>query len=322
MTCGELDQLLEPYLDGEFAPEERLEVEAHLASCTECSHRVHAARAFRTALRSRAQAAHSAVAAPDRLRQSVLGGVRREARKDALVGYLKLSAAAMALLAAGGLVVHYRHPPRERFLAEAAAWHAKDLPVEIHPGSSEQVEAWFGGKLDHHVSVPHLSHATLAGARLSNVLDRPAAYISYDAASSHGNAPRRVGLFVFDDAEGEVDAQPLPDVQVMASRGYNVALWREGEIVYELVSDLDEEDIRQLLQQREASQKGVVPALPAAPAQMATSIAPGTAPAVAPVVAPVVAPALAPAVAPVGNGIAATPPPPTGLAIQPASLTH
>ena len=32
--------------------------------------------------------------------------------------------------------------------------------------------------------------------------------------------------------------------------GYNVAYWRDGEVVYELVTDLDEVDIRRLLMDR------------------------------------------------------------------------
>ena len=36
------------------------------------------------------------------------------------------------------------------------------------------------------------------------------------------------------------------------SHGYNVALWRDGEIVYELVTDLDERDIRALLDAQDA----------------------------------------------------------------------
>ncbi|HME91840.1 MAG TPA: transmembrane regulator PrtR, partial [Myxococcaceae bacterium] len=37
------------------------------------------------------------------------------------------------------------------------------------------------------------------------------------------------------------------------SHGYNVAIWRDREIVYELVSDLDESDIRQMVAQSASS---------------------------------------------------------------------
>jgi len=115
------------------------------------------------------------------------------------------------------------------------------------------VEAWFDGKLDHRVSVPRLPDVQLSGARISNVTDRPAAYISYERNADQQGAPaKRIGLFVFDDAKGEVEAPPLPSVQVGFSHGYNVAVWRDGEIVYELVSDLDESDIRRMVAEQAA----------------------------------------------------------------------
>jgi hypothetical protein len=127
--------------------------------------------------------------------------------------------------------------------------------VEIHSTTPEGVEAWFGGKLLHRVPVPRFPNTVLAGARLSNVTDKEAAYISYET-DTPGNARRRMGLFVFHDGAERVKARPLPAVQVANTHGYNVAVWREGEIVYELVTDLDEHDIRRMLGQR-APHEGV-----------------------------------------------------------------
>jgi hypothetical protein len=96
-----------------------------------------------------------------------------------------------------------------------------------------------------------LPGSRLSGARISNVTDRPAAYISYESQTDKQGVPaRRIGLFVFDDAQRDVKAPPLPSVQVGSSLGYNVAVWREGEIVYELVTDLDEKDIRRMLTEK------------------------------------------------------------------------
>ena len=35
-TCGDLDERLAPYVDGEAAPDSRRAVDAHLAACPEC----------------------------------------------------------------------------------------------------------------------------------------------------------------------------------------------------------------------------------------------------------------------------------------------
>ena len=37
MSCERIQDLLSPYLDGELAPAERAEVDAHLAACPECA---------------------------------------------------------------------------------------------------------------------------------------------------------------------------------------------------------------------------------------------------------------------------------------------
>jgi hypothetical protein len=40
-----------------------------------------------------------------------------------------------------------------------------------------------------------------------------------------------------------------------AIEGYNVALWRDGEVVYELVSDLSEADILKMVQEQKRSSR-------------------------------------------------------------------
>jgi anti-sigma factor RsiW len=268
MTCQELDRITYPYLDGEFQTEERLEVEAHLSGCATCAQRIHSEARMQQALRRAARQAMESTRAPDALRSSIREGLRREQHREQQAGWMRASAAALVLLAAGGAWMAFQPEQRQRFMEDAARRHAKKLPVEITGASHEGVEAWFDGKLDHRVSVPRLAEVRLSGARISNVTDRPAAYISYERTPGKEGAPvRRIGLFVFDDARREVEAPPLPSVQVGSSLGYNVAVWREGEIVYELVTDLDETDIRRMLaQQQGAGSKSARPVQPEVPA--------------------------------------------------------
>jgi anti-sigma factor RsiW len=251
MTCQELDQILHPYLDGEFQTEERLDVEAHLNGCDECRQRVHEEARMQRSLRRAARQAVENTRAPDALRARLQAGIQEEQRRSQQGWWLRASAAALVLMTAGGAWMWSQPEQHRHLMEEAARRHAKKLPVEIHGDSHEQVEAWFEGKVDHRVPVLRLPDATLAGARISNVEDRPAAYISYEHPSQQEGSPaRRIGLFVFDDASREIEAPPLPSMQVGSSLGYNVAMWREGEIVYELVTDLDETDIRRMVTQQ------------------------------------------------------------------------
>ncbi len=138
-------------------------------------------------------------------------------------------------------------------------------------GQPEVLEAWFGGKLDHRVTVPRFPNATTAGARLLNVRDREAAYIRYDAPRANSAEPRHMGLFVFDDS-GDLDLGALPSSEVGNSHGYNVVTWRDGDVGYELVTDLDERDIRALVPQQNSGERVAPevqrPALDVRPASM------------------------------------------------------
>lgn len=254
MTCQELDRLLYPYLDGEFQPEERMDVENHLATCADCTRRVEEEREIQQALRRAARHAIQSSRAPQSLRMGIEMGLRREQRRTLQLQWLRMSAAALVVVAVGGGWIALRPEERQRFVEDAARRHAKRLPVEIANVGPEHVEAWFNGKLDHRVSIPRLANAQLSGARISNVKDRPAAYISYETRPERaGQEAKRIGVFVFDDAARDLDAQALPAVKVDASQGYNVAVWRDGEVVYELVSDLSEADIRKMLMDKERS---------------------------------------------------------------------
>jgi mycothiol system anti-sigma-R factor len=248
MTCQELDRLLYPYLDGEFQPEERLDVETHLGTCADCARRVEEERRFRRAVRHSVQASR----APASLREGIQLGLRRQQRRAYQLQWLRMSAAALVVVAVGGGWIAIRPEERQRFVQDAAKRHAKKLPFEISNAPPEHVEAWFDDKLDHRVAVPRLSNAQVKGARISNVKDRPAAYISYEMApDKEGQAGRRIGVFVFDDTGRELNAPALPALQVDSSEGLNVAVWRDGEIVYELVTDLSEADIRKMLLEKE-----------------------------------------------------------------------
>jgi len=251
MTCDELEGFLYVYLDGEFGASEKVEFERHLASCSSCARKVHVESAFRENLRRLARESANAPSAraPESLRRSIQSWVRQEQQRAAFRGWVRASAAAAVIVAAGGAYFYLRPGSRAVYIEAAALRHAKSLPFEVQRDAPELLEAWFKGKLEHSVRVPTFPNTTVAGARLSNVKDKQAAYIAYDAASVNSGRTTRIGLFVFQDSDRDVPAQPLSSVELDSSHGYNVAIWRDREIVYELVSDLDESDIRQMLAQ-------------------------------------------------------------------------
>ena len=270
MTCQELDRLLYPYLDGEFQPEERMDVETHLETCADCTQRVEKEREIQQTLRRAARHSIQTSKAPASLRAGIQGGLRREQRRALHFQWLRLSAAALVVVAVGGGWIALRPEERQRFVADAAKRHAKKLPPEISHVTPEDAEAWFIGKLDHQVSIPRLANMKLSGARISNVENHAAAYISYETGP--GQEGRSIGLFVIGDSERDVDAKALPAMKVDSSQGYNVATWRDGEVVYELVSDLSEEDIREMVLHNQRSSRMGSASRPAEPVLPVTAV--------------------------------------------------
>jgi anti-sigma factor RsiW len=244
MNCRDLEPVLHPYLDGELLADERVRVEAHLAGCAGCASHAdverHNVSVVKAALRT------GSALAPPHLKAAVFAAVDRQLTTQRHRRLLKVSAAAAGVaIAAMASYQQYRSFQRRLFVEDAALRHAKHFPLEIHQPSPEQLEGWFTGKLDYRVAVPQLPNAHASGARLLNVRDRQAAYIRYDAPAPRAN--RQLGLFVFGDAPGDVDVGALQEPDLGTSHGYNVVSWRDGDVVYQLVTDLDEADVRQLL---------------------------------------------------------------------------
>ncbi len=256
MDCAELSRALDAYLDGELAGPEQAEVDVHLAACSTCRDQVEVAGRVRSALRARLRSALGAGSlaghAPEELRERIhlaLVGERRPLWRRALS---PLPLSALAACAAGVLIVLATNGGTDPLVEEAVRKHTRDLPLEVTAASigPESVAHWFAGKLDFNAAPPQFRDAgvRMVGARLSHIQDRPAAYVRYDLPRGH------LGLFILDDPErhfhevGRVVHAGPATVRLINARGFNVAVWRRNEIVYSLVSDLDEDDLAKLVE--------------------------------------------------------------------------
>ena len=242
--CHELSPMLVPYVDGEYEAADKLEIEAHLGECPTCAATVAGERALRARLRTA-----TAVRAPEALRGRIQLAVKRERRwglfRAAVRPEIVAAVAACAGVAAWFSTRYLLAP----ILDDTISHHSRNLPVEVS-GDAQHVQSWFAGKVDFNVRLPHLEHASLSGARLSHVRDHNAAYVVYDGPRAH-----RVSLFVYDDPQATLNMLggrrahiADRDVVLANQRGYNVAMWHDDEIVYSLVSDLEERDIVSLLE--------------------------------------------------------------------------
>jgi anti-sigma factor RsiW len=111
-------------------------------------------------------------------------------------------------------------------------------PLDVESGGLHQVKPWFQGRLDF---APVVAFAgddefPLKGGAVDYFLDRKAAVFVY------GRRLHTVSLVVL-RAEGLTwPATP----QRMSERGFNVVLWRAGDLGYALVSDVDAGELSML----------------------------------------------------------------------------
>jgi len=254
--CRKLEEtFLHAYVDGEFSPEENAEVKVHLDECAVCSQAVRLHRSYKAAmLRANAAAPHLFYdGVRDRLaEESAHGRWARAFQRPSAIAATAACVGAAAWFLAGGLShpLFSRHPS---LADDGIAIHKLALPLDFPATDPRSAQQWLEGKLDFGVRLPRFSQGPrLQGVRLYSVHQRQAALVTYSLPQADG---RRVSLLIVDDPEPQLagDARKIADREVWLSRakGFNVASWRNNEIVYSLISDLDEQDVLALVRSAE-----------------------------------------------------------------------
>ena len=257
LACRDLEEsFLHAYVDGEFSAEECAEVKQHLAGCAACTHVVRIQQSYKSLMRRSAVPASHAFR--DDLRvlladEPLPGAGRwsRTLREPRAIGVAAAAAGAAVWFLAGGLT----HPllsarARSPLLDDGVALHARQLPLDYAASDVGSAQRWLEGKLDFGVHLPRFQTGPkLQGVRLSSLHSRQAAVVTYLIPDGDG---RRVSLLITDDPEptlpGVARHIANREVWMSQSRGFNVASWRNDEIVYSLISDLDERDVLALVQ--------------------------------------------------------------------------
>jgi anti-sigma factor RsiW len=256
MDCQNVRNELLDYRRGRLRPAQREEVRAHLAGCQNCSHEDAAEHALSELLEQRLPQFAASIG----LKRS-LAASWPEAPTRTLSWWQRWGrplapalAAALVLLTAVPLYrwSGFRAADDGRaMLGEAVNDHLRILssqhPLDIESGGMHQVKPWFAGRLDFAPVVSFLGddEFPLQGGAVGYFLDRKAAVFVLH---------RRlhvITLLVF-----RADGLPWPlgasvskgraPAAAVADRGFNVVLWRSGELGYALVSDVDAAELSQL----------------------------------------------------------------------------
>jgi len=255
MDCNDVREQLLGHQRGRLDGELAAQIDAHLAGCEGCRQAA-AVEARTSELLERQLPRH---AAPADLKRRLAERVARPApaapaprRRRAWVAPLAsaLAAAAFVLLAVRVVQPGFLRPSLgiADLVDEGVNDHlrvvASSHPVEIESGGIHQVKPWFTGKLDF---APRVSFAgddrfQLQGGSVGYFRDRKAAVFVFKVRL------HTISLLVF-----RADGLPWPtrglervgplSVAAESSRGFNVLLWRDGELGYCLVSDVGRADL-------------------------------------------------------------------------------
>jgi anti-sigma factor RsiW len=257
MTCAQVRLHLLDYQEGRLPLEAQHAVRAHLDGCSGCT-RAETAEAELTRLLGERLPQHPApLALKRRLAARWSEPVGHASRWRRWRGFLRpaLAAAAVVLVAAP-LVIYERAASRAAreqgaMVGEAVNDHLRVLasprPLEVESGGLHQVKPWFAGRLDFAPVVTFEGDADfpLKGGSVGYFRDRKAAVLVY------GRRLHTISLLVF-RAEGlpwpSRGLTRLGDVEasLASERGFNVIVWRRGELGYALVSDVDARELTTL----------------------------------------------------------------------------
>ena len=241
---SECDSTRERLLDSihqRLGAEAQARVDEHLKTCGECSRIFARERALDDAL-----AARPIHALPESLRARLVAQTKPQKSRPKVRWSQGLLVATSGLLVAAFALFVGRswYAPNPALVNEAVNDHLRVLyaqhPIEIESGGIHQVKPWFAGRLDF---APPISFSgdeefPLQGGAIALFVDRKAATFVFK------HRLHTITLFVFRNeglpfplqTDTKVASQPATRV---SSRGFNLMLWREADLGYALVSDVD-----------------------------------------------------------------------------------
>lgn len=247
MNCQEARRHLQDRMDGALEPPVADALEAHLAACPDCQEALELQQAARAEVRRTLVPPP----VPPGLEREVLALIRqsRLERRRSPRWAVPVAAAALVLFTLG-VVTYYASTVRESgprsLLAALVEDHIrlriKDHPADTHETDPERLKAWFDSRLDFPVVLPRrvADELRLEGGEISYILGRRVACLIYtrgDDLLTLYLLPRR-GLPTDGLPGRDLGGVPL---RVGQHREYRAAIWEGGELLYALVSDLDDE---------------------------------------------------------------------------------
>ena len=250
MDCSEARTHLIDRRRGTLAKDTTAAVDAHLADCAACRHEDAADAQLSVLLEERLSRPRAPASLKRALEERWLEPAPRKpvARPWARIGRTTAAMAAGAALLWAAMFGLRGRASDGTLVEEAVNDHLRvlysDHPIEVESGGIHRVKPWFEGRLDFApvVEFGGDDDFPLEGGSVGYFIDRKAATFVFKRRL------HEITLFVFraDGLHWPVSGlRPIGAAQgtVATSRGFHVALWRQGDLGYALVSDVNEADL-------------------------------------------------------------------------------
>ena len=244
MNCQQARLLIDAYADGELDATGVLELEKHLHECPACE------LAFRNAQNLKKSLKQDSLffTAPAGLQQKLKTELRPQTevgRRFGIWNWLAVATSGVAVICLALLLsLALTRPSAQQQLAqEIVSSHIRSLMAnhEMDVASSDQhtVKPWFDGKLDFSPPVKDLAAQgfPLIGGRL-DFLDQRAV-----AALVFHRAKHVINVFIWPTTERDSRPAVLAPIN-----GYNLIHWSRGGMTFWAVSDLNEKELMEFVQ--------------------------------------------------------------------------
>ena len=256
MNCSEAEVLIHALIDGELDAGHARDVEAHVATCADCSKKLADFRTMRQSmaaaelketapaqLRARIEAALPVPSSGTPARSAVVDFNPPRFNRRFFVGGFALGTALSGAIAATVVLGVLRDDQEQRITGEVVSAHLRSLQpdhlTDVETSDQHTVKPWFNGKLDVAPPVIDLTAQgfTLIGGRLDDISGETVAAIVYRRRN------HVINLFV---AEG-LGAKPVSPAAA-ARHGFNVRHWREDGLDFWAVSDINADELAEFEQ--------------------------------------------------------------------------
>ena len=243
MNCQQAKPLIDPYADGELEASAILELEKHLQSCSACALALLNLQSLKKTLKQDTLYFTAPAELRQRIKSELPSPAKTVPQRRAWNWNWLTTAMSGAVAVCVALLLMVRPSSQQQLTQEIVSSHIRSLMashvLDVVSTDQHTVKPWFNGKLDFSPPVKDLASQEfpLIGGRLDYVDGRNVAALVFQR---HKHI---INLFIWPAKEKVSKPASVTPIQ-----GYNLIHWSEAEMAYWAVSDLNEKELMEFVQ--------------------------------------------------------------------------